>query len=212
MKVTTRTILGKKLKSLRKNGLLPAVIYDKDTNINVQIPVSEFQKVYAEKGHTGLVKAELGKESHNILIDHVQINPVTRLPIHATLREVNLKEEINAEVPLHFINDEECKGVKEDGGIIVESINEVEILALPTDIPQYLEIDLTDLRLGDSVKLEDIKLPKGVKFATDDENLLSQVVVSVTHKVVEEIPEGPTETVVAEGTKEKKEESTESAE
>ena len=204
MKVLPRTTSGKKLKSIRKRGLLPAVIYDKDTNISVQIPVSDFLKNFAEKGHTGLLKVTLDKNDYNVLIDHVQMNPVSRLPIHATLREVNLKEEINAEVPVKYINEELCLGVKEDNGIVVANISEIEILALPTDIPSVLEVDIAELRLGDSIKVEDIKLPKGVKFATEDENILSQVAVTVTHKTVEEIPTGPTETVVAEGTKEKK--------
>ena len=204
MKVTKRTILGKKLKSLRKRGLLPAVIYDKDTNISVQIPMDEFIKTFNELGNTGLLKIEIDSQKFNVLIDHVQIHPATRQPIHATLREVNLKEEINATVPINIINAEESKGVKDDGGIVVENISEVEIIALPTDIPRELEVDVLTLGIGEGIKLEDIKLPKGVRFATEDENFLSQIVVTVTHKAAEEVIEPvATEIVVAEGTKEK---------
>ncbi|MEI7603587.1 MAG: 50S ribosomal protein L25 [bacterium] len=209
MKVKKRDILGKKNKNLRLNGMIPAVIYDKDTNISVQIPIDEFLKNYHEKGHTGIVKVELDEKIYNVLIDHVQLDPATRKPIHTTLREVNLKEEINAVVPIEYINQETSKGVKEDGGIIVTNVDEVEIIALPTHIPQQIIVDIEELKVGEGIKLEDIKLPEGVKFATDDENLLSQIIVTITHKKVEEEkPAEAAEFTPAESTKEKKEDTT----
>jgi len=219
MKVTKRTVFGKKLKASRKLGMMPAVIYDKDTNISVEMPLTDFEKMYLEKGHTGVVKVEVEGKEHNILIDHVHNHPVTRLPIHATLREVNLKEEINAVVPLHIINEELCMGVKDDGGILVQNISEVEVLALPNDIPSHIDVDVENLRLeGEGIKLEDLKLPAKVKFATEDENLLSQVVVLITQKAAEEpepeVNAEPEAFVPAEATKEKKKDEgeTESAE
>jgi large subunit ribosomal protein L25 len=204
MTVTKRELFGKKNKSLRKADLIPAVIYGKEVNVSVQVPSKEFHKVYAEKGHTGVSKIELDNSTYNVLIDRIQINPVSRQPIHVTLRNVNMKEEINAVVPIEYINTEIAKGVKDEGGIFVSNLSEVEVLALPANIPQHLEVDVKDLNIGDVIKLEDLKLPEGVKFATQDENLLSQVIANVTYKEEEVIPETAPELVVAEGMKEKK--------
>ena len=205
MKVTKRTIFGKKLKKLRRHDILPAVLYGNEVNISVEVPRSEFEKLFSTSGHTTITKIELDNTTYSVLIDTVQIDPVSRKPIHATLRNINLKEEINAVVPIEYLNSEICKGVKEDGGIVVENINEIEIISLPSNLPSKLEVDIMHLSLGDVIKIEDIKLPTGVRFATLDENVLSQVAVTITHKAAEEIaPEQSSEFVAAESTKEKK--------
>ena len=205
MKVTKRKIFGKKLKKLRNKNILPAVLYGNDVNISIEVPLAEFEKLYSTAGHTTLTKISVEDITYSILIDNVQINPVTRHAIHATFRNINLKEEINAIVPIEYINSEMCKGIKEDGGVAVENINEIEVISLPSALPSKLEVDIINLGLGDAIKLEDIKLPIGVRFATQDENILSQVAVTITHKAAEEIaPEASTEFVAAEATKEKK--------
>lgn len=213
MKVSARNTFGKKTKNLRLSGLLPAVIYGHEVNLSVQIPLTDFLKTYTEKGHTGISKITMDENVYNVLIDQIQINPVSRSPIHVTFRNVDMKEEINATVPISYINTEEAIGVKDEDGIVVENLSEVEVLALPANIPSILEVNVANLHLGDAIKLEDIKLPEGVRFATQDENLLSQVIVTITHKAQEEVvPEVAEEFVVAEATKEKKTEEEPAAE
>ena len=204
MKVTKRTIVGKKTKQLKRRGLIPAVIYGKDINLSIEMSLTEFEKLYNENGHTSITKLEIGTDNFSVLIDHIQINPVSRLPIHATFRHINLKEEINATVPIEYLNQDICKGVKEDGGVIVANINEVEVISLPAKLPHHIDVDMTNIGLGDVIKLEDIKLPEGVRYSSQDENVLSQVAVTVTHKAAEEVAVEPTEFIPAESTKEKK--------
>lgn len=210
MIVLKRTTVGKKNKDLRKKGLVPGVIYGLDTNFLVQIPLENLQKNLQESGHTGVIRTEFDGKKYNLMIDEIQINPVKRIPTHVTFRNVDLKEEIEATLPVEYENTDDCKGVKEDGGIIITNISEIEIKSLPGKIPSHLSIDVKDLRLGDVIKVEDFKLPEGVKFATEDENVLGQVAVTVTHKQAEETEEIPaaTETVPVTGSKEKKEETT----
>ena len=99
---------------------------------------------------------------------------------------------IHVHVPLHFLNEEKCIGVKQEGGVISKMLNEVEVSCLPKNLPEFINIDMLELKLGDTVHLSDIQLPEGVQIAS----LVSggdDVIVASVHKhkeVVEEAPEG----------------------
>lgn len=180
--VEKRTVLGKKVKKLRREGILPANIYGKEIkSLAVQVPLTEFEKVYKETGETGLLDLEVNKELHPVLIHNLQIDPLTRSPLHADFFQVNLKEKVKTMVPVVTLN--EAKAVTDKLGILLQPLSEVEVEALPEDLPEKIEVDVASLSAVDEqITVSDLKLPKGVEILTDS----SQVVVKIAELVTKE--------------------------
>lgn len=103
-----------------------------------------------------------GKEEQVILRD-LQRHPSKGIPMHADFQRVSATKKIHMQVPLHFINEDACTGVKLQGGIISHNANEVEISCLPKNLPEYLEVDMIDVEVGTTLHLSDVTLPKGVE-------------------------------------------------
>lgn len=184
-----RGITKKKVKSLRHDGTLPAAIFGYKGNFNIQLSQDEFKKVFAEAEYTAVVDIDLNGTNHSVLIDEVQINPLTREFTHVSLREVRMDVEITAEVPFTLIGAEESPAVKDEESLIILSQNEIELRGLPRDIPQELTIDVSGFHAGDTVVLKDIKLPEGISFVHDDEEALEAVIVTTASAIQEEIIE-----------------------
>jgi len=103
-----------------------------------------------------------GKAQHVILKD-VQRHPAKAIIMHADFLRVDKKQKLTVKAPLHFVNEDACHGVKMEGGVISRSMTELEISCLPSDLPEYIEVDMTDVKLDQIVHISDIKLPKGVE-------------------------------------------------
>jgi large subunit ribosomal protein L25 len=103
-----------------------------------------------------------GKKEQTVIKD-LQRHPAKPFLIHADFHRVSAKQAIHVRVPIHFLNEDNCKGVKLGGGSIIRNINELEIVCLPKDLPEFLELDLADLDVGDTLHISDIKLPKDVE-------------------------------------------------
>ena len=162
--------MGKKIKSLRKEGFLPAVIYGaKEASRPVVLNLKEFEKVWREAGESSLIELELGGEKKGVLIKEVQTDPVKDIPIHADFQAVSMDEKIETEVAIHFTG--ESPAVKNFGGVLVKVLHEIEIEALPADLPQSIEVDISGLlNLEERFLVKDLKLPPGVKvLAQSDE-------------------------------------------
>src|SRR5262245_30524098 len=120
LKVEKRDIFGKKLKKLRKTGVLPGNIYGKDVKSTaVQVALKDFEAVYKQAGETGLVELELGAAKHPVLIHNVQLDYVTHAPLHADFFQVNLKEKVKTMVPVVLIN--EPKAVTDKVGLMLQT-------------------------------------------------------------------------------------------
>lgn len=183
--VEKRKVLGKKVKKLRKDGILPCNIYGKDIkSIAVQVPYKEFEKIFKEAGETGLVDLDLGDTLRPVLIHNVQYNPLTRTPIHADFYHVNLKEKVKTMAPLIMVG--EAKAVADKVGIVLQPLSEVEVEALPEDLPENIEVNIEYLAvIDDQITVADLKLPKGVVILTEP----SQVVVKIAELVSKEAQE-----------------------
>lgn len=183
--VEKRKILGKKVTKLRKMGILPANIYGKNIkSLAVQIPQKEFDKVFKEVGETGLVDVEVNGEIKPILIHNVQFDPLTRLALHADFYQVDLKQKVKAIVPVVTVG--EAKAVAEKVGILLQPLAEVEVEALPVDLPEHIEVDVSPLAVIDEqITVGDLKLPEGVSVLTDP----SQTVVKIAELVTKEAEE-----------------------
>ena len=180
--VEKRKVLGKKVKKLRKEGILPANIYGKDIkSLAVQLPQKEFEKVFKEVGETGLVDVELNGELKPSLVHNVQMDYLHSVPLHADFFQVNLKEKVKTMVPIKILG--EAKAVSDKLGLLLQPLSEVEVEALPGDLPEYIEVNVASLAaVNDQMAVSDIKAPTGVSILTDP----SQVVVKIGELVSKE--------------------------
>jgi len=180
--VSKRDVLGKKVKKLRKDGILPANIYGKDIkSISVQVPFKDFIKVFKDAGETGLVELTLSGEKRPVLIHNVQLDYMTQEPVHADFYQVNLKEKVKTMVPVVLTG--EPKAVADKLGLLLQTLNELEVEALPADLPEKIEVDVTKLAsVNDQITVEDITPPTGVEILTDN----GQTIAKISELVTEE--------------------------
>lgn len=205
-----REIFGKKVKALRKQGLIPAELYGHgQENIHLSVPTKEFLKVFKEAGESTIIRlkvkskeGEVKSEEFNVLIHDLQKNPLTDEISHIDFYQVRMGEKITISVPLEFIG--EAPAVREKEGILVRAMQEVEVEALPADLPRSIEVNLDELsEIGMSIYVKDLRVVKGVEILVEPET----VVATVTEPVKEEVEEKPitVEEIKVEG-EEKKEE------
>ena len=194
LKVTKREIAGKKVRKLRREGILPCNIYGRDiASEAVQVPFVEFEKVYKETGETGLLYLDLGGKQRPVLIHNVQLDYVSQKPIHADFYQVNLKEKVKTMVPVVLTG--EAAAVTEKVGTLLQTLNEIEVEALPTDLPEKFEIDITKLAaVDDQITVEDLPKESGVEILTEP----TQTIVKIS-ELVEPEPEPVVEEAPAEG-------------
>lgn len=185
LKVEKRTILGKKIKQLRKQGILPGNIYGKGLKSqSVQVSYKEFDPIFKEVGKTGLIDVVLDSSTHPVLIHNVHVNPITDQTLHADFFEVNLKEKITTMVPLVVVG--EAVAVTEKIGLQLQSLSEVEVEALPEDLPENIEVPVEHLAaIDEQITVGNLKAPKGVTILTD----ANQTVVKIEELVSEEAKE-----------------------
>jgi large subunit ribosomal protein L25 len=188
-----RTVLGKQVKKLRKQGILPANIFGKDfKSLSISVQANDFTKVFSEAGETGVVYITVDGEEIPTLVKEVQKHPVNDNILHIDLRKINLKQKIETEVPLEYVGESPAE---KDGAVLMYPVDKVVIEALPTDIPHALEIDLSTLTEIDQT-FTIANLPKSDKYVIIDDP--ETVLVSVTaHK--EESIEPDTTTTIPEG-------------
>jgi large subunit ribosomal protein L25 len=175
--VEKRKIAGRKVKVLRREGVLPANIYGKNVkSLAVQLPLKSFLPVYQQAGETGLVelKVESEEKPRPALIHNVQFQPVTDQPIHTDFYQVSLKEKVTTPVPIELIG--ESPAVKEKVGILIQPLAEVEVEALPTDLPEKIEVDISGLKnVDEAVVVGDVKVGEGVKILTEPQQILVKI-------------------------------------
>ncbi len=186
LKAEKRSLVGRKVKKLRKEGILPANLYGRNVkSVALQVENKEFQKVFEEAGETGLVELKLDKKSIPVLIHNVQIDPVSDKPIHADFLQVDLKKKVVAKVPVELIGESPAQ--KQGLGTVVLYVDEVEVEALPGNLPEKFEIDASKLTSVDQVfTVGDLEFDSSkveIKAALD------QILVKVEPpKAVEEVP------------------------
>ena len=207
-----RTVTGKQVRKLRKEGILPANIYGKGfESTHIQMPLVDFVEVYKKAHETGLVDLEVNGETLPVLIHHVQIHPMTYIPVHADFYKVNLKEKVKASIPIVAIG--EAKAVTDKIGVLLQVLNEVEIEALPADLIENIEVNVQGLAaIDDNILLESVKLPAEVTLITDPSQMMFQIGELVSQEAEElaaeeeAAAEAASEEAVAEGEKSEGEE------
>lgn len=175
LQAETRTLTGKKVKQLRSAGQMPVVVYGASIDPQpLSIDAKTFKKVYDEAGNTSLIDLKFGDKSVKVLVQDVAVTPLHGEIIHADLFAVNLKEKVETEIPLKFINESEA--VVELEGSLVTNKTEVTVEALPTDLISEIEVDLSALKtFDDQIKVQDIKVPSTITIMNDPEEVVAFV-------------------------------------
>ncbi|MDP3792554.1 MAG: 50S ribosomal protein L25 [bacterium] len=170
-----RTVLGSKVRGLRRSGYIPAVLYGKgQESISLQVPVKEFSKVLKEAGESTLVYVNVNGQSYPTIIHDVAKDPVKDHVIHADFYKVSLTEKIKTKVPVVFVG--ESAAVKDLAGIFVRNVNELEVEALPQNLPHEISVDISSLKnFGDQILVKDLDLGKDVKIEADADTILATV-------------------------------------
>jgi large subunit ribosomal protein L25 len=185
LNVEPRADLGKGAsRRLRRLGnMVPAVIYGGGAEpVSITISHKDIHRVCENEAFFAhIVKINMkGGGVDNVIIKDLQRHPAKDRIMHADFLRVRMDQEITVEVPLHFLNEEAALGVKRDGGMVSHVMSSLEIACLPADLPEYIEVDVLELALGDSIHMDEVKLPSGVTIPAlglgDDHN---QVVVSI---------------------------------
>lgn len=166
-----RKLAGRKVKTLRNKGILPANMYGKGIKSqSLELAFTDFEKVYKQTGETGLVELVISGKKSPVLIHNVQTDPVTDNILHADFLKVNLKEKVSTEVPVELIGESTAE--KQGLGTVVQYIDEIEVEALPTDLPEKFEIDLSSLlEVNDTFSVKDLAFEKKkvtIKVETDE--------------------------------------------
>jgi large subunit ribosomal protein L25 len=180
--------LGVKVGAIREAGEIPAVFYGAgEANTSISLSKSEFKKVWRQAGESSAVKVDLGDKQVDVLIHEVQVDPVSSEPIHVDFLAIDMKKKIKVNVALEFVGVSEA--VKSGAANLVKVLHEIEIEALPADLPHNLEVDISKLvTLNDNVLVSDIKLPAGVVAVTSGTDVVASVVAQVEEKEEEAAP------------------------
>jgi large subunit ribosomal protein L25 len=150
---------------LRRTGMVPGIVYGggKDPAMIAMVHNELSQQLENEAFYSHILNLTLGGNTERVVLKDLQRHPAKPFVTHVDFLRVSATETIRMLVPLHFTNEKECPGIKM-GGLASHSIKEVEITCLPKDLPQYIEVDLTGMEIGDTVHVNELKLPEGVEL------------------------------------------------
>ncbi|MDA9053920.1 50S ribosomal protein L25/general stress protein Ctc [Gammaproteobacteria bacterium] len=181
-----------KARVIRKvDGMIPAIIYgDEKDSLNIKLRLNELTKASQnELFYTQVLIIKNGDLEEKVVLKELQRDPAKGKFLHADFLRVSRKTKLKVIIPINFLNEEECAGVKNEGGVLNKTIREVEVMCLAGNIPESIDIDVTALDLGQSVRLTEINLPDGAEIPGLTEET-DQMVISVNApKAVEEEPE-----------------------
>ncbi len=184
-----RTVIGKQVKRLRREGLLPAVIYGRGIEpIAIQLNSQDTGKTLSQASGATLIDINVDGDVHTTILRDVQLDVITRNLIHIDFLKVAMDVAINTEVPLDYVG--EAPAVKDYGAILVTGLTEIEIEALPGNLPDRVVVDLSVLKEVDTaITVGDLSLGSGITVLTDPEEVVAHVVLQAFEEEEEELEE-----------------------
>lgn len=216
--VQKREILGKKIRSLRRDGLIPAELYGHGfENIHLSVPVKDFSKVFKEAGESTIINLVLsgvegstvGDDKFPVLVHDVEFDSLSDKINHIDFVAVRMDEKITATVPLEFIG--EAPAVKEKDGVLIKAVKEIELETLPVNLPHSIAVDVVSLvDIGSVIRVGDLKINSKVKLLVDSETVIATIIGKAAEEEV--VPEVKIEDVKVEGEEKKKEKEKEKGE
>ena len=216
-----REITGtNKVRNLRKNEMVPAVIYGNEAEVQkVNIPLNELLKASQnDLFYTQILLIAIDGKEEKVVLKELQREPQKGKLLHDDFMRVSRKTILKVTVPINFINEENCLGVKTEGGVVIKTAREIEVSCSAENIPESIDIDIENLNLNESLRLSDIVLPEGAEIPGLTEET-DQLVVSVNppKAVIEDDPmddvddESESESETSEATSDSSEQSDESS-
>jgi large subunit ribosomal protein L25 len=183
----------------RLAGEIPAIVYGgKKDPAQISLAHKDVAKALENEAFfSHIIGLVIDGKSEDVIIKDIQRHPAKTLIMHMDFFRVSKTTKLQTRAPLHFINEEACVGVKMGGGLIARSMTDIEISCLPKDLPEYIEVDMAEVDLGQTVHLSDIKLPKGVESVAlsygDDHDLPVAAVnkPKAVEEISDEAPEAP---------------------
>jgi len=166
LSASVRTDLGKgaSRRLRRLNNAIPAVLYGGEKEpVSLTIAHKDIAKALENEAFfSTIITLKIGRKKEPAVIKALQRHPARPFIMHADFQRVSMDKELQVKVPIHFINEEKCEGVRLGGGIIQRTLNEIEVICLPKDLPEYIEVDMLEIELGGSVHLSEVTLPEGL--------------------------------------------------
>ena len=179
---------------LRHSGKVPGVLYGgKNGSMSIELDSKElFMQFKHEAFHASILTLNLDGKKEPVLLRDFQMHPVRNNIQHIDLQRIDENKKLSVKIPFHFLNEEIAPGIKLEGGIVSHIMVEVDIACLPKDLPTYIEVDLINLSIGDSIHLSEIKVPEGVELSNlSEEN--DPIITSISRPkvVVDEVVTAP---------------------
>ncbi|MBC7472080.1 MAG: 50S ribosomal protein L25 [candidate division SR1 bacterium] len=176
LKVEKRTVVGNQVRKLRRENIIPSVVYSSSIKpINIQIKIGEFIKVYKEAGKTHVIDLTIDGKVIPTIVQDLDINPITQQVRHVDFLAVNLKEKVTATVPVLLVG--EARGVKENALVLTQNTKELQVIALPDNIPELIEVNVTDLfQIGDNISISDLLKSDSYEISEDGDLILASLV------------------------------------
>ncbi|MCW8945483.1 MAG: 50S ribosomal protein L25/general stress protein Ctc [Sedimenticola sp.] len=196
-----RTDAGKGAsRRLRHEGLVPGVVYGahKEPAMIAMAHNQIMQRLEHEAFYSHILTLKIDGKSEQVILKDLQRHPARPIIMHADFLRVSAKEKLKTNVPLHFVGEEGAKGVKE-GGVVSHLLTEVEVSCLPADLPEYIEVSVAGLDIGEAVMLSEVVLPEGVELPALSQDDFTDVQVVSIHAPHVESEEAADDEVVEEG-------------
>jgi len=186
----------KDLSTLRASSSIPAVVYG-GTKAPILLALSEKDLMAARRkgGANAILRLKHAKGEETVIVKELQRHPVTDRPVHADFQRISLTQKIEAKVPLNIVG--EAPGVKTSGGMMSIDMRELRIKALPTAIPQKIDVDVSRLELHQGISVKDLSLPEGVEVLDSVESTVIRIVIAKVEVVAEPVPGAVVEGAVA---------------
>ncbi len=175
LKAQARTLQGSGAsRRLRRAGKVPGIIYGGEAAPQaIELDHNELLlDMKKEAFHASILNIVLGGKKQQVLLRDTQMHAYKPQILHVDFQRVTATEELHLMVPLHFINEDSAPGVKLSGGLVNRVLTEVDVQCLPRNLPEFIEVDVGALEVGESIHLSELKLPKGVKLTHEDDNSL----------------------------------------
>lgn len=187
-----REKLGKSTKALKREGLIPAVIFGKgEKSVPITLPKTQVEKAYKAGGETTLIDIKLGSALEKVLFKEIQEDPITGQIIHAGFYKPNLKEKTEAQVPVEIVGEENNEYVKAGEAIALILVNEITVEALPMDLPHAFTVDISNMQIGDVVTAGALDYDKSKVTLSDLEDTDMVIKLDKMEAPVEEEEEKP---------------------
>jgi large subunit ribosomal protein L25 len=184
-----RTVTGKKVKKLRRDGLVPAVVYERgQASDNIMVPYMPLAKAWHTAGKHHVIQLSYGKKERPTLIQHMTLDPVKGTIAHVTFHAIKMNEKVETEIPVHLVGNAPAA---QKGLIVHQNLEAVTVKGLPGNMPDAIELDISSIsEPEDDLKVSALVIPSDLELITDPEHMLVSVIIprAEVEAVAEEVP------------------------